>query len=83
METPGFQTALARLLEAGRTRRTAVLCAEVVPWRCHRQLIADALVASGEPVAHILSDARPEPHRLSPHAVVLAEGRVQYPAGPV
>jgi len=60
-----------------------VLSAEVVPWRCHRQLIADALVASGEPVAHILSDARPEPHRLSPHAVVLAEGRVQYPAGPV
>src|SRR5437016_8500960 len=55
METPAFQTALARLLEAGRTRRTAVLCAEAVPWRCHRQLIADALVASGEPVAHILS----------------------------
>src|SRR5439155_313088 len=48
METPGFQTALARLLEAGRTRRTAVLCAEAVPWRCHRQLIADALVGIGD-----------------------------------
>ena len=83
METPAFQAALARLLDVGRARRTAVLCAEAVPWRCHRQLIADALVARGEPVAHILSDASPERHRLSPHARVLADGGVRYPAGPV
>lgn len=79
METPEFQDALARLVAVGRTRRTVVLCAEAVPWRCHRQLIADALVASSEPVAHILSEGEPEPHRLSPHARVLAEGRVRYP----
>ncbi|HYL54299.1 MAG TPA: DUF488 domain-containing protein [Gemmatimonadales bacterium] len=81
METQPFQTALARLLDDARARPTAVLCAEAVPWRCHRQLIADALVARGEPVSHILSDARLEPHRLSPHARVRAGGRVQYPTG--
>lgn len=80
MDTPEFQNALARLVAVGHTRRTAVLCAEAVPWRCHRQLIADALVASGEPVAHILTEGEPEPHRLSPHARVLAQGRVRYPA---
>ncbi|HYL21521.1 MAG TPA: DUF488 domain-containing protein [Gemmatimonadales bacterium] len=81
METPEFQNALARLVTVGRTRRTVVLCAEAVPWRCHRQLIADALVASGEPVAHILSDGKPEPHRLSPHAQLVAAGVVRYPTG--
>lgn len=81
MGTQPFQTALARLLDVARARPTAVLCAEAVPWRCHRQLIADALVARGEPVSHILSDARLEPHRLSPHARVLAGGGVQYPTG--
>ena len=80
METPAFQTALAWLLEVGRARPAAVLCAEAVPWRCHRQLIADALVASGEPVAHILTEARLEPHRISAHARMLGEGRVRYPA---
>ena len=83
METPEFRAALARLLEVGATRRTAVLCAEAVPWRCHRQLIADALVAAGESVAHILSESRLESHRLSPHARVLGEGRVRYPADAV
>ena len=81
METPEFQDALARLVAVGRTRQTAALCAEAVPWRCHRQLIADALIASGETVGHILSDREPEPHRLSVHARVVAEGRVRYPAG--
>ena len=83
METPAFQTALARLLEVGRTGRTAVLCAEAVPWRCHRQLIADALVASGESVAHILTEARLEPHHLSSHARVIGGGLVRYPAASV
>jgi uncharacterized protein (DUF488 family) len=80
METPAFQTALARLLEVGRARPTAILCAEAVPWRCHRQLIADALVAREEPVAHILTAARLEPHRISAHARIVGEGRVWYPA---
>ena len=82
METPEFQEALARLVDLARTRPTAILCAEAVPWRCHRQLIADALVARGETVNHILGAARADLHHLSPHAQVLSDGRLRYPAGP-
>jgi len=82
METPEFEDALERLRELARARPTAILCAEAVPWRCHRQLIADALVARGEEVGHILGAARVDPHRLSPHAQVLTGGRLRYPAGP-
>jgi len=82
METPEFQQALARLMEAARGRSTAILCAEAVPWRCHRQLIADALVARGQAVGHVLRADRVDPHRLSPHARVLPDGRLQYPPGP-
>ena len=82
METPEFEDALERLRELARTRPTAILCAEAVPWRCHRQLIADALVARGEEMRHILGAARVDLHRLSPHAQVLPGGRLRYPAGP-
>ena len=82
METPAFEDALARLRELARARPTAILCAEAVPWRCHRQLIADALVARGEEVGHILDVTRVDPHRLSAHAQMLPGGRLRYPAGP-
>ena len=82
METPEFEHALARLLELARVRPSAILCAEAVPWRCHRQLIADVLVARGEVVSHILGAARLDQHHLSPHARVLPGGRLRYPADP-
>ncbi len=82
METAAFQAALVRLIETARTGPTALLCAEAVPWRCHRQLIADALVARGQDVGHILGPGRVNAHRLSPHARVLPSGLLRYPAGP-
>lgn len=82
METAPFQVALARLVAAARLRPTAILCAEAVPWRCHRQLIADALVARGESVGHILGAVRLEPHRLSGHAQILGGALLRYPPGP-
>jgi len=82
METPEFEDALARLRDLARVGPTAILCAEAVPWRCHRQLIADALVARGEDVVHIFGATRVDPHHLSPHAQVLSGGRLRYPAGP-
>ncbi len=82
METPEFADALARLRDLARVGATAILCAEAVPWRCHRQLIADALVARGEDVVHIFGATRVDPHHLSPHAQVLSGGRLRYPAGP-
>lgn len=82
METAAFQEALARLIARAGERPTAILCAEAVPWRCHRNLVADTLVARGESVAHILSEAPPTPHILSAHARVMPGGLVRYPAPP-
>ena len=51
----GFRAGLARLRELGNERRTAIMCAEAVWWRCHRRIIADYLLARGEAVFHILA----------------------------
>lgn len=79
MQTPEFDTALRRLLELGRTNRLAFMCAESVPWRCHRSLIADALTSRGCLVRHIMSATKAEPHRMTPFARVEGD-RVTYPA---
>lgn len=76
-ESP-FQAGLERLEELGRQRRTAIMCAEGHPSRCHRQLIADALLARGWSVLHLLGDGKITPHALSAHAAT-AQGRVFYP----
>lgn len=78
METPEFQAALARLIERGVRETVAILCAEAVPWRCHRRLIADALVAQGIPVRNILGPGRTDAHELDPNARVLPGGRLVY-----
>jgi uncharacterized protein (DUF488 family) len=70
MATTEFQAGLEELQEYGRTRATAVMCAEAVWWRCHRRLIADALVARHVPVFHIMTTERVEPHELTSFAVV-------------
>jgi uncharacterized protein (DUF488 family) len=81
METSEFLTELARLLELARARPTAVMCAEAVPWRCHRQLIADALVARGIEVRHLSGrGVASEPHRLTSFARLAGE-RVVYDRG--
>jgi len=82
MQTPAFQEHRAALLAIAAHRRTAIMCAEAVPWRCHRSLVADALVANGATVEHILSATRCEPHRLSRHARVSGTV-VSYPAAGV
>ena len=82
MDTDAFQAALGRLIALAGQYRTAVMCAEAVPWRCHRQLIADALVARGHEVGHILSGTRVDTHRLTPFARIESDGLVRYPAVP-
>jgi uncharacterized protein (DUF488 family) len=80
MDTPEFAHALAELLALARTHVPAVLCAEAVPWRCHRQLVADALVARGHEVRHVLGlDAAP-PHRMTAFARVDG-ARIRYDSG--
>jgi uncharacterized protein (DUF488 family) len=81
MLTPEFERSLQELLERAAEERVALMCAEAVPWRCHRSLIADALVARGVAVKHILGASRTEPHALRPWARVQGT-RIIYPPSP-
>ena len=81
METPEFGAALERLMDRAARETVAILCAEAVPWRCHRRLISDALVARGVEVRHILGPGRADPHEIDPNARILPGGRLLY-AGP-
>jgi uncharacterized protein (DUF488 family) len=81
METPEFAAALDRLIERANHETVVILCAEAVPWRCHRRLISDALVARGLPVLHILGPGRADPHELNADAHILPDGRLLY-SGP-
>lgn len=74
-----FRAGLDRLIEMGRTTRCAIMCAEAVWWRCHRRIVADYLIARGETVLHIMAPGRSELARLTPRAVVQADGTVVYP----
>ncbi len=78
METAEFEEGLRELLALADERRTAILCAEALYWRCHRSLVSDALVARGHRVVHILSERKTEPHRLSRLARI-EDGRLSYP----
>jgi len=79
MQTPVFAARLAELIALAGYLRVAILCAEAVPWRCHRSLIADALVARGLEVEHILGPGARRAHALTRFARVEGE-RVVYPA---
>jgi len=79
MATREFERGLARLVKLAKDKRSAAMCAEAVPWRCHRSLIADALVAQGASVEHIVSGKRRRVHALTPFAHV-GKGRITYPA---
>jgi uncharacterized protein (DUF488 family) len=78
METSEFENGLAQLIEEAAARRSAIMCAEAVPWRCHRSLIADALVARGLEAFEISSLTRAQPHKITPFAQI-KDGKVRYP----
>jgi len=79
MSTPEFAAALEDLVTDAEAETAAIMCAEAVPWRCHRWLISDALVSRGLSVIHILGPKQTKPHSLNPNAVVSAGGQVTYP----
>src|ERR1700722_12736751 len=79
MQSPEFGANLNNLIELASEVPTAIMCAEAVPWRCHRSLIADALVARGIQAMEIMSATKSQPHALTSFAKV--EGnQVTYPA---
>jgi len=70
MQTAEFAHAVEALIRMGREKCTAIMCAEAVPWRCHRSLVADALDVRGVPVIEILSETSYRSHKLTPFAQV-------------
>jgi uncharacterized protein (DUF488 family) len=82
MQTPAFRESLTKLIDIAAAGRTVVMCAEAVPWRCHRSLIADALTARGIEVEHVLSGTSRKPHKYTPFARVEGQA-VTYPALPL
>jgi len=78
MQTPGFELGLEKLRALADDGPVAIMCAEAVPWRCHRSLVADALTVRGADVEHLTSATHASPHHLTPFAV--ADGaRLTYP----
>jgi uncharacterized protein (DUF488 family) len=75
-----FQAGFAHLLDEGRKRRSGIMCSEAVWWRCHRRIVTDYLIASGEAVFHIMGQGRLEPARITPGAAVRPDGTIVYPA---
>jgi uncharacterized protein (DUF488 family) len=78
MQTTEFEQALGRLIDLARDQQVVLMCAEAVPWRCHRSLIADALLVRGVAVEHILGPKSRRPHSLRSFAKVDGT-RITYP----
>lgn len=78
MQTEDFRAGLAELETLAGKKKSAIMCAEAVPWRCHRSLVADALTVRGWQVRHIISKASQQIHQLTPFAAVDGES-VTYP----
>ena len=79
MQTPEFASALQVLIGLAAEKRTAIMCAEALPWRCHRSLIGDALLVRGLEVREILGGKSVRVHALNAMAKVEGE-RITYPA---
>jgi uncharacterized protein (DUF488 family) len=80
MQSADFRGAIAGLLAAARQAPTAIMCAEAVPYQCHRRLIADWVALHGTPVVHLLSATRREDHHLTDFARLDGD-EVRYDAG--
>jgi uncharacterized protein (DUF488 family) len=79
MQTEDFEGGLERAIRKSQEVQCALMCAEAVPWRCHRSLVADALTTRGISVEHILSGSKRRPHEMTPFARVRGT-QVTYPS---
>jgi uncharacterized protein (DUF488 family) len=80
MSSAEFAAALATLLDDIAARPTVYMCAEAVPWSCHRFLLSDAIVARGIDVLHIMGPGSLRPHALNENARIAEDGTVTYPS---
>jgi len=77
METHGFELGISKLLDLAAQRRTAIMCAESLWWRCHRSLISDYLKVKGIEVVHIITGGKSEPHPYT-SAATIVDGELSY-----
>lgn len=77
MDTDGFREGMARLISVASSRRTAIMCAEALWWRCHRSLISDYLKAKGVEVSHIMASGKSEAHSFT-SAARIVDGELSY-----
>jgi uncharacterized protein (DUF488 family) len=80
MQTPEFEQGIKELIRLAKCKQIVMMCAEAVPWRCHRSLIADALFVRGISVEDIMSATHRQVHTLTPFAKVRGKA-ITYPAG--
>jgi uncharacterized protein (DUF488 family) len=78
MQTDAFRENVEEVAALAGEMRCALMCAESVPWRCHRSMVADALLVRGIPVEHIINPGKRRPHTLTPFAKVDGT-RILYP----
>jgi uncharacterized protein (DUF488 family) len=78
-QTDAFRSGFEELLTLAQDHRCAIMCAEAVWWRCHRRIIADYLLAHGIPVDHIMGLGHVTPAIITPDALLLPDGTLQYP----
>jgi uncharacterized protein (DUF488 family) len=81
MQTPEFEAGINELVRLARDRTVAVMCAEALPWRCHRSLVADALVVRGIKVEHIMTLKKRTEHSMTKWAKVVGK-QITYPEPP-
>lgn len=81
MQTPDFETGINELIRLAQIRSVAIMCAEALPWRCHRSLIADALLARGIQVEHIMTLKKLTEHSMTKFARVDGK-QITYPEVP-
>ena len=77
METHGFELGISKLLDLAAQRRTAIMCAESLWWRCHRSLISDYLKVKGIEVVHLIAGGKSEPHPYT-SAARIVDGELSY-----
>ena len=80
METPAFAEGVERLRSQAVDEAVAIMCAERLPWQCHRYMISDYLVAQGAEVRHVIDESAPKPHALRAEARVAGD-RLVYDSG--
>ncbi len=80
-QTAAFRVGLDELLALASTERCAIMCAEAVWWRCHRRIVADYLLTRHVRVEHIMGGGRVTPAAITPGAVPMPDGTIDYPTG--